>query len=411
MNTIELTSLLNNPNTITHTQCSELESVLKEYPYFQSARSLYLKGLHIQNNFKYNTALKLTAAHTTDRTVLFDFITNKNFAQELHLTENALSYEEETTIPEKIAKPALETEEPSIKEDIQLAPDFSTADDYTNLELETQNTVSDEEKLEQSVLNSIMIANEIIEETNDNKTTEESISLENPLEKSILSSISESNQHNETKLELDQYNSNKIETPSSITPSIRERVSWLEDTIDSDQKQEIIEENNLIEPIIILDDNKTLSFQEWLLLSKTNPIERPENIPFIENQELVSKEKDQDNQIIISNNSFVTNDNSNATEKKEDNSNSKMDLIDKFIHNNPKISPPKDNIAVPSYIAKKSDSPYLMTETLAKIYLEQKKYTKAIQAYEILILKYPEKSSLFADRILDIKDLQQNNNR
>ena len=33
----------------------------------------------------------------------------------------------------------------------------------------------------------------------------------------------------------------------------------------------------------------------------------------------------------------------------------------------------------------------IMTETLAKIYLEQKKYTKAIQAYEILILKYPEK--------------------
>ncbi|MNS22632.1 hypothetical protein D3C86_2061550 [compost metagenome] len=51
-----------------------------------------------------------------------------------------------------------------------------------------------------------------------------------------------------------------------------------------------------------------------------------------------------------------------------------------------------------------------MTETLAKVYLEQKKYQKAIQAYEILILKYPEKSHFFADRILDIKTLQQNNN-
>ena len=30
-------------------------------------------------------------------------------------------------------------------------------------------------------------------------------------------------------------------------------------------------------------------------------------------------------------------------------------------------------------------------KTLAKVYLEQKKYNKAIQAYEILILKYPEK--------------------
>jgi hypothetical protein len=40
-----------------------------------------------------------------------------------------------------------------------------------------------------------------------------------------------------------------------------------------------------------------------------------------------------------------------------------------------------------------------MTETLARVYLEQKKISKAIQAYEILILKYPEKSSFFADRI------------
>jgi hypothetical protein len=50
-----------------------------------------------------------------------------------------------------------------------------------------------------------------------------------------------------------------------------------------------------------------------------------------------------------------------------------------------------------------------MTETLAKIYLEQKKYQRAIEAYEILILKYPEKSRLFADRIENIKKLQQNN--
>jgi hypothetical protein len=50
-----------------------------------------------------------------------------------------------------------------------------------------------------------------------------------------------------------------------------------------------------------------------------------------------------------------------------------------------------------------------MTETLAKVYLEQK-ISKAIQAYEILILKYPEKSSFFADRITNIKILQQNNN-
>ena len=46
-----------------------------------------------------------------------------------------------------------------------------------------------------------------------------------------------------------------------------------------------------------------------------------------------------------------------------------------------------------------------MTETLARIYLEQKKYDNAIKAYQILILKYPEKSGFFADRFLDFSPL------
>ncbi|MFK6999757.1 tetratricopeptide repeat protein [Flavobacterium oreochromis] len=394
MNTTELTSLLNSPNTITHLQCSDLESVLKEYPYFQSARSLYLKGLHIQDNFKYNTALKLTAAHTIDRTVLFDFITNKNFAQELDFTKNISVKDVFETINEINEIP---TAVESITKEIELPEDIIDLD--LPKEAEIQNSISDEEKLELSVLNSIIIANETTDNQTENIIIEESISLENPLEKSILSSITESSQ-----------SSNNIEIPTSPSnPSIRERISWLEDTIDLEQKQEI--EIYLDKPII-LDDNKTLSFQEWLLLSKTTPIERSENNIIIENQESVVRTVEE-NQIkdISTTTSSLTSKELEITEKTEKDINSKMDLIDKFIHNNPKISPPKDNIPVPNYITKKNDSPYLMTETLAKIYLEQKKYTKAIQAYEILILKYPEKSSLFADRILDIKDLQQNNNR
>ena len=45
----------------------------------------------------------------------------------------------------------------------------------------------------------------------------------------------------------------------------------------------------------------------------------------------------------------------------------------------------------------------LVTETLARMYAEQGHVAKAIQAYEILKLRVPEKSSIFAARIEALK--------
>src|SRR5690606_27951324 len=60
---------------------NQLEDILAEYPYFQVARAMHLKGLKNLNSFKYNNALKVTAAYTADRDILFDLITSKDFLQ------------------------------------------------------------------------------------------------------------------------------------------------------------------------------------------------------------------------------------------------------------------------------------------------------------------------------------------
>jgi len=80
-------------------------------------------------------------------------------------------------------------------------------------------------------------------------------------------------------------------------------------------------------------------------------------------------------------------------------------IIDKFIENNPKISTIKENT---DYVVKDKGEniSHLMTETLAVLYLEQKIYTKAIEAFKILQEKYPEKSKDFKRKIKYIKDLQ-----
>ena len=89
----------------------------------------------------------------------------------------------------------------------------------------------------------------------------------------------------------------------------------------------------------------------------------------------------------------------------------KFDLIDKFLEANPKIEVNKDyddtssNIEI---VEKKDIGRQFMTETLAKVYLEQGKYTEAIQAYQILMLKNPAKSAYFGEQISIIRKLQQN---
>ena len=82
--------------------------------------------------------------------------------------------------------------------------------------------------------------------------------------------------------------------------------------------------------------------------------------------------------------------------------------VDKFISKKPKIrieanetqsdNDKNDDLANQSGF---------MTETLAKLYLNQKNYEKAIQSYKILILKFPEKNSYFADQIKKIKKIKK----
>ena len=86
----------------------------------------------------------------------------------------------------------------------------------------------------------------------------------------------------------------------------------------------------------------------------------------------------------------------------------KFKLIDSFIANTQKIIPDKNsknNIDLSEISWTSSDE--LMTETLAKVFVKQQKYTKALQAYQILGLKYPEKNSFFVNQIKEIKRLQK----
>lgn len=274
MNLTDYTYLLNKPEAINEKHAQTLDNVLSSFPYFQSARVLKLKHLYNQDSFQYNYALKISAAYTTDRSILFDFITSDSFV--------------------------------SVQKGLY------------------------EKKLEELMNMSVIGMEEV-------KVEYTPVTID-PLEQSILTSIKEAGGSEEQKAE---------------------------------------EKLSIGKPLEFSKDEKH-SFQEWLQLSRLKPIIREEPAK-------------------------------NITPA-DDDKKKKLELIDKFIENNPKIPPIAKDAVTPAIEPISEDTSSLMTETLARVYLEQKKYSKAIQAYEILILKYPEKSSFFANRISDIKILQQNNN-
>ena len=128
---------------------------------------------------------------------------------------------------------------------------------------------------------------------------------------------------------------------------------------------------------------ETYSFREWLQLSKFEPIVRKSS-------------ETGPSQIIDKKNVDM------GFKRVTD-----MDLIDQFIAKNPKISPSVLGTYADATMDSITENESLMTETLAHVYVEQKKYEKAITAFTILSLKYPEKSSFFALQIEAIKKLQE----
>jgi tetratricopeptide (TPR) repeat protein len=84
------------------------------------------------------------------------------------------------------------------------------------------------------------------------------------------------------------------------------------------------------------------------------------------------------------------------------------DLIDKFILTNPRIEPVKEKTGTLQIDISKpftEERGGFITETLARIYANQGYYSRAIDIYEKLSLKFPEKSSYFASQIEKVKEL------
>ena len=99
---------------------------------------------------------------------------------------------------------------------------------------------------------------------------------------------------------------------------------------------------------------------------------------------------------------------SNKTLNESNEVEKKFALIDDFLTSKKRIDPDRNYLNTEDLSEKSLVShDELMTETLAKVLMKQKKYDKALEAYQILGLKYPEKNSFFANQIKKIRKLKE----
>ena len=103
MQVSRFTALLENPLDISQdADIAALKQIVETYPYFQAARGMELIGLKNSNSFKYNAALKKHAAYTSDRSWLFEIITQEAF-NKLKNTDDSI----ETPSTDKIENTAV----------------------------------------------------------------------------------------------------------------------------------------------------------------------------------------------------------------------------------------------------------------------------------------------------------------
>ncbi|MBV7440665.1 hypothetical protein KRX57_04465 [Weeksellaceae bacterium TAE3-ERU29] len=182
----------------------------------------------------------------------------------------------------------------------------------------------------------------------------------------------------------------KIEEETIIEPKkLQENSIPLETPSTTEVKEDKIAENSPPKKL-----KEAHSFSQWLKSGKTSSSE---------SEEILEQKKSLDDKFHIISNEKDFNNNFEKESIEE-----KFKIINEFLEKNPKIVPVKE-YKTPSTLPQTGEGmSHLMTETLAKIYVEQKKYDKAIKAYNILRLKYPEKSGFFADQIKFIKELKNN---
>lgn len=356
LNSDQLSKYIANPGLLSAWSMKEIQLLTDQYPFFQTARLLEVKNFHATGSSDFKSKLNFCAAYATDRRILY-----------------ALIYPEDSKLSDSVAttKSGRETK-PTLQENIA---------DTLNAQVDITRSL-DPDKAELKPIIALDInkeygeAREKVKHTTENEIAEkENVEIGITGRDIVDAGTTERDPIETTTIIKDFGEEGKAEegTDSSII--------WLDESDTGpvlsmeEQPPSALQVNEPVD-LIDLDDSRT-----------TEPL------PIAE-----TKMDDQMPEAVIEMDEKLLPDAETSVSNHE--------LINRFIETSPRMAPPPetDQPVDVSADSIKEDEGFL-TDTLARIYIKQGYYAKAIFAYEKLVLKFPEKSIYFAAQIEAIKNI------
>lgn len=466
--------LLQRPEEISAEDIALLQKEVSAYPYMQSLRTLQLSAVYHFDGENYQKELTKTAAYTTDKKILYQFINKKNIEEKRiaeRLKVKALVEEKETVntsasgtqIEQEVLRVIAENESVSDaffktrKEDLnytketildqfdqvvgeendtpEVKPSDISFNGFDSFLPDVKFTIPSA-KPATEILPASPIQDSVIQE----EPTKEEISFENVQTFEVEETPVVENVQAQNIVEVKIIEQPVIEkAPVEVTPEPEIHFDWkpmsfAQNPLDSNIKKQEVEKPKpspiieiqqvAAEPELKISESKpeekaTIKeeIKETEVKIVQNKIEPVEDIIEVEAEEEIIETVDVEEASNIPDfvNTWqnwlkidrVEKPKAVVIQQPEKTMEKKSEIIDRFIEDNPKISQLKEES---QYVVKEKtgDISHLMTETLASLYIEQKLYSKAIKAYEILKKKHPEKLEEFKEKIQEIKELRQN---